>query len=105
MRSLLMAGMRAKRAQPRTAVTMAVQRYSEEIMAVSCSPLATKTLLPPGMMRQTTGTKTTQAEKPTCLKVLEMETTLVRSVGLGVRTEAMPWEGTSPRVMAKLQMR
>ena len=47
-------------------------------------------------MRHTMGTITTQAEKPTCLKVFDMETTFVLSVGFGVSTEAMHWEGTPP---------
>lgn len=35
------------------------------------------------MIRQAIGTITTQAEKPICLKVFEIETTFVRSVGSG----------------------
>ena len=91
--------------QPKTAVSTAVNRYSFAIMGRSVSPLLTSTLEPPGIIRQAMGTITTQAEKPICLNVFEMETTFVRSVGSGVRTEAMPCEGTSPRVIAKLQRR
>ena len=82
------------------AVSTAVQKNSEAIIGVSVSPDLTNTLDPPGIIRQAIGTITTQAEKPICLKVLEMDTTLVRSVGSGVSTEAIPCEGTSPMVMA-----
>ncbi len=57
------------------------------------------------MIRQTIGTITTHAEKPTCLKVFDIETTFVLSVGLGVSAAAIPCEGTSPIVMAMLQIR
>ena len=100
-----MSGMSMNSTQPSTAVRTAVNRYSFAIIGRSVSPLLTSTLEPPGMIRQAIGTITTQAEKPICLKVFEIETTFVRSVGSGVRTEAMPCEGTSPRVIAKLQSR
>ena len=91
--------------QPSKAVSTAVKKYSLAIMGVSVSPFATITFEPPFTIRQTTGTITTQAEKPICLKVLEIETTFVLSVGSGVRTEAIPCEGTSPRVIARLHIR
>ena len=103
--SLLIIGMRAKRIQPSTAVRTAVPKYSDAIIGVSVSPDLTNTLEPPGMMRQIMGTITTHALKPTCLKVFETETTLVLSVGLGVRAAAMPCDGTSPIVIAMLQIR
>ena len=104
-RSLLTSGIRAKSKQPKTAVSIAVPRYSSAIIGVSVSPLLTKTLEPLGMIRQTIGTITTHALKPTCLKVFEIETTLVLSSGLGVSAEAIPCEGTSPIVIAMLQMK
>ena len=104
-RSLLTIGISAKRTQPRIAVKTAVPRYSDAIIGVSVSPFATITLEPPLIIRQTIGTITTQAEKPICLKVFEIETTFVHSVGSGVSAEAIPCEGTSPIVIAILQMR
>ena len=84
---------------------IAVPRYSPAIIGVSVSPDLTKTFEPPGMIRQTIGTITTQALKPTCLKVFEIETTFVLSVGFGVRAAAIPCDGTSPIVIAMLQIR
>ena len=86
-------------------MSSAVKKYSLLIIGTSVSPLLTKTFEPPGIIRQTIGTITTQAEKPTCLKVFEIETTFVRSVGLGVSAEAIPCDGTSPMVIAMLQTR
>ena len=103
--SLLISGIRANSTQPRIAVSIAVPRYSMAIIGVSVSPDLTKTFEPFGMIRHTIGTITTQALKPTCLNVLEIETTFVLSVGFGVSAAAMPCEGTSPIVMAMLHIR
>ena len=89
-RSLFKSGISANNAQPKTAVRIAVQRYSEAIIGISVSPDLTNTFDPPGIMRQAIGTITTQAEKPICLNVFDIDTTFVRSVGLGVKTEAIP---------------
>ena len=103
--SLFIIGIRANKTQPKIAVKRAVKKYSVLIIGVSVSPLLTNTFEPPGIIRHTIGTITTQAEKPTCLKVFEIETTFVLSVGLGVKTEAIPCDGTSPIVIAILQTR